>query len=237
MYSIPPPSPLHSASLVTSPSWVSQSKTGFCKHSNNNKNQLWSTGSGVHWVFLRLRNLIIFLPDVLVLWLGYIFILYFRFVLTSTPLSLSWRTLVYRKKHSWARDNSVATMWTCWKATKLLYLFWVKATPSKHWGLTIFRFYFGPWLVPEAILGTLSRCRRREDKKLSRAQLWKKIIQEVSKWINLLKSVRQSLCNQTQCCGSGMIYSRSGSSFEFSKFRIRIQAKVPDPCGSGSNPY
>ena len=36
-----------------------------------------------------------------------------------------------------------------------------------------------------------------------------------------------------QCCGSGMIYS--GSSFEFSEFRIRIwnQAKVPDPCGSG----
>ena len=29
-----------------------------------------------------------------------------------------------------------------------------------------------------------------------------------------------------------MIYSGSGSSFEFSE--IRIQAKVPDPCGSGS---
>ena len=39
-----------------------------------------------------------------------------------------------------------------------------------------------------------------------------------------------------QCCGSGMIYSGSGSSSEFSEFRIRIQAKVPDPCGSGSNP-
>ena len=40
-----------------------------------------------------------------------------------------------------------------------------------------------------------------------------------------------------QCCGSGMIYSRSGSSFEFTEFRI--QAKVPDPCGSGpgSNLY
>ena len=38
-----------------------------------------------------------------------------------------------------------------------------------------------------------------------------------------------------QCCGSGMIYSGSGSSFEFSE--IRIQAKVPDPCGSGSNLY
>ena len=35
--------------------------------------------------------------------------------------------------------------------------------------------------------------------------------------------------------GSGMIYSGSGSSFEFSEFRI--QAKVPDPCGSGSNLY
>ena len=32
-----------------------------------------------------------------------------------------------------------------------------------------------------------------------------------------------------------MINSGSGSSFEFSE--LRIQAKVPDPCGSGSNPY
>ena len=31
-----------------------------------------------------------------------------------------------------------------------------------------------------------------------------------------------------------MIYSGSGS--EFSEFRVRIQAKVPGPCGSGSNP-
>ena len=38
-----------------------------------------------------------------------------------------------------------------------------------------------------------------------------------------------------QCCGSGMIYSGSGSSFEFSEFRIRIQAKVPNTWGSGSN--
>ena len=38
-----------------------------------------------------------------------------------------------------------------------------------------------------------------------------------------------------QCCGSGMIYSGSGSSFEFSEFRLPIQAKVPNPCGSGSN--
>ena len=35
-----------------------------------------------------------------------------------------------------------------------------------------------------------------------------------------------------QCCGSETIYSGSGSSFEFSEFRIQIQAKVPDPCGS-----
>ena len=33
-----------------------------------------------------------------------------------------------------------------------------------------------------------------------------------------------------------MIYFGSGSSSEFSEFRIRIQAKVPDPCGSGSDP-
>ena len=35
----------------------------------------------------------------------------------------------------------------------------------------------------------------------------------------------------------GMIYSGSGSSFEFPKFLIRIQVKVPDPCGFGSNLY
>ena len=35
-----------------------------------------------------------------------------------------------------------------------------------------------------------------------------------------------------QCCESEMIYSGSGSNYEFSEFRIRIQ--VPDPCGSGS---
>ena len=40
-----------------------------------------------------------------------------------------------------------------------------------------------------------------------------------------------------QFCGSGMIYSGSGSSFEFSELRIRIQAKVTDPCGSGTDLY
>ena len=28
----------------------------------------------------------------------------------------------------------------------------VVATPSRHWGLTIFRIFSGPWLVPEALL-------------------------------------------------------------------------------------
>ena len=48
-----------------------------------------------------------------------------------------------------------------------------------------------------------------------------------------------SLLCKYQCCGSETIYSGSGSSFEFSEIRIRIQAKVPDPCrsGSGSNLY
>ena len=38
-------------------------------------------------------------------------------------------------------------------------------------------------------------------------------------------------CTYKQCCGSKNIYSGpgSGSSFEFSEFQIRIQAKVPDP--------
>ena len=42
-----------------------------------------------------------------------------------------------------------------------------------------------------------------------------------------------------QCGESGMIYSGSESSFEFSEFRIRIQTKVPDPDtdkSSGSMP-
>ena len=37
-----------------------------------------------------------------------------------------------------------------------------------------------------------------------------------------------------QCCGSGMIYSGSGSSFEFSEFRIRINADQ-DPTHTGIN--
>ena len=55
--------------------------------------------------------------------------------------------------------------------------------------------------------------------------------------------VKRLFLNKTlhQCCGSGMIYSGFGSSFEFSEFRIRIririQAKAPDPCGFGSSPY
>ena len=55
------------------------------------------------------------------------------------------------------------------------------------------------------------------------------------------KSVDTVLDTCDQCCGSGMIYSGSGiiysgsrSSSKFSKFRI--QAKVPDPRWSGSNP-
>ena len=28
----------------------------------------------------------------------------------------------------------------------------VVATPSRHWGLTIFRLFSGPWLFPEAVL-------------------------------------------------------------------------------------
>ena len=52
--------------------------------------------------------------------------------------------------------------------------------------------------------------------------------------LEIINLIRLLVCTdyRKQCCGSGMIYS--GSSFEFSEFRIRIQAKVPDPCGSGS---
>ena len=57
---------------------------------------------------------------------------------------------------SWARDNSVATMLSGHKAVCNCYFtIFIVATPSKHWGLTIFRFFSGPWLVPEAILRCL----------------------------------------------------------------------------------
>ena len=49
----------------------------------------------------------------------------------------------------------------------------------------------------------------------------------------VLLVILRSDCNVVnalwQFCGSEMIYSGSGSSFESSEFRI--QAKVPDPCG------
>ena len=48
---------------------------------------------------------------------------------------------------SWARDNSVATMWPCFKATKLFVI--AILVYLLYW------FFSGPWLVPEAVL----RCR------------------------------------------------------------------------------
>ena len=48
----------------------------------------------------------------------------------------------------------------------------IVATPSRHLGLTICRFFSCPLLVLEATYITLSRCHGREAKKLSRAQLW-----------------------------------------------------------------
>ena len=62
----------------------------------------------------------------------------------------------YVYNQSWARNNSVATMWPCFQGTKLfviailLYLLWLPL--SRHWGLTMFRLFSGPWLVPEAML-------------------------------------------------------------------------------------
>ena len=78
----------------------------------------------------------------------------------------------YCTNQSWAvgtrqfcRDN--VTMLSGNKVVCNFYFtIFIVATPSRHWGLTIFRFFSSPWLVPEAIL----RC--REAKKLSRAQLW-----------------------------------------------------------------
>ena len=58
---------------------------------------------------------------------------------------------------SWARDNSVATMWPCYQALKLfviiilLYLLWLPHLDTEAYRVTIFRFFSGPWLVLEAI--------------------------------------------------------------------------------------
>ena len=53
-------------------------------------------------------------------------------------------------------------------------------------------------------------------------------------WIQTSTTGRSGSNTQLkQCFGSGMIYI--GSSFEF--FEFLIQAKVPDPCWSGSKPY
>ena len=55
-------------------------------------------------------------------------------------------------------------------------------------------------------------------------------------WFYHISFFQNGVHTLKQCCGSGMIYSESGLSFEFSEFWI--QAKVPDPCrsGSGFNP-
>ena len=81
-------------------------------------------------------------------------------------------------KMSWARDNIVATTWPCYHASKLLdfalilYIFVVLWLLNLHLDTEtlIFLDFF---LVPEALLHTLSRCPCRAAKKLSRAQLWK----------------------------------------------------------------
>ena len=67
--------------------------------------------------------------------------------------------LQYYILQSWARENSVATMWPCYQATKLfviaiLLCIFIVATSSRHWGINIFRFFSGP----------LPRCRCREAK-------------------------------------------------------------------------
>ena len=60
-----------------------------------------------------------------------------------------WHTVCVTTYQSWARDN--VTMLSGHK------------TPSRHWDLTICRFFSGPWPVPVAILPcrvvALSRCR------------------------------------------------------------------------------
>ena len=68
-------------------------------------------------------------------------------------------------------------------------------------------------------------------------------IHQLSKYFNTVakngasgsSSTASALTLCLKQCGSAMICSESGSSSEFSEFRI--QAKIPDPCGSGSNPY
>ena len=62
------------------------------------------------------------------------------------------------------------------------------------------------------------------------------IVQCAIRWADMLIETKVQSNHFSSVGGSGMIYSGSGSgpSFEFSEFRIRIQAKVPDPGGFGS---
>ena len=78
---------------------------------------------------------------------------------------------VYIKPQSWDRDNMTMlsghnVVCNChWHFT-----IFIVATPSRHWGLTIFQFFSGSCLVPEVIL----HC--RVAKNMSRAQLWLTLI-------------------------------------------------------------
>ena len=84
-----------------------------------------------------------------------IFIRFFVSYLDPSFLAQCWIRLeqkycphYWHSKQSWARDNSVATMCPCYQATKLLViailLLFIATTPSRHSGLTIFRFFLVP---------------------------------------------------------------------------------------------
>ena len=79
---------------------------------------------------------------------------YLYFTLLGMKLSVIAFYVTITCHQSWARDNSVATMWpmTMLSGHKVVFKFhftiFIVDTSSRHWGLTIFRFF----LVPEAIL-------------------------------------------------------------------------------------
>ena len=85
------------------------------------------------------------------------------------------KTSIFNIYQSWARNNSVATMWPWFQGTKLfvvailLYLLWLPYldTVAYNYFSNFFWSLTGPWGSV-----TLSRCCCREAKKLSRAQLW-----------------------------------------------------------------
>ena len=111
--------------------------------------------------------------------------------------------------------------------------FWNTNSKRGVWGWPVAR--LGGWVWPLGGVGAGCACVStfKQQLKTCNAKFLLTHFKNDDAWRET--AVTREKGRNNQCCGSEMIYS--GSSFEFSEFRI--QAKVPDPCrsGSGSNLY